>query len=95
MPLVSILQKFFLNFQLNFSITLEGHLLNRIYVYLLAFKRLVNKNFNQMIFLFREIIRRFFLVKALVCSAMFQKTFTRVLNSPKGFSHQTSFPKSI
>ena len=40
----------------SFSWRQEGPLFNRRYIYFLAFKRLVNNNFNYLIFLFKEII---------------------------------------
>ena len=57
MFLVTIQQNIILSFQLNFSRRQGGPLFNRGYVYFLAFKRLVNKNFNHLIFLFKEIIQ--------------------------------------
>ena len=54
--LVNILRKIILNFLLDCSKRQENPLFNRRCVLFLTFKRLVNKNFDQMIFLFREIM---------------------------------------
>ena len=62
-----------------------------------SFKRLANKNFNCLVFLFKEIIERLFLVKTIVCSARFHLTFakTHSLVLAVLFPRETSFPKSI
>ena len=69
MFLVTIQQNIILNFQLDFARRQGGPLFNRGYVYFLAFNKPVNKNFNHLIFLFKEIIQWLFLAKTIVCSA--------------------------
>ena len=65
------------------------------YVYFLAFKRLVNKNFNHLIFLFKDIIW-LFLVKTIVCSAKFLQTFAKIYSLVLPFfSFEPFLPKSI
>ena len=62
--LLVTISKFILNFKLNFSKRWESPYINRRYGYLLASKRLVNKNFSHLIFLFKEITKRLFFGKS-------------------------------
>ena len=52
------LSNYFMKVCSEFSIEFfeKWPLFNRRYVYFLAFKRLVNKNFNNLIFIFKEIM---------------------------------------
>ena len=77
MFLVTISWKTILNFPLNFSKRQEGPSFNGRYVYFLVFKRLVNKNFNCLIFSFKEIMT--FLVKTIISSAKFPKNFQKLI----------------
>ena len=86
---------FILKFQLNFSNRLEGSLFNKRRVYYLAW--LASKNFNQMIFLFKEAIFKYFFGKS---DNFFRHFSTNIcknsfLNSPNVFPGEAFFPKSI
>ena len=67
---LTISGKFAVNFELNFS--KKCPLFNRIYVYFLGSKRLVNKNFN--FHILEDYLMTFFWVKATVCLVKFHQT---------------------
>ena len=52
--------KVYSKFSMEFLKKVRKPLFKRRYVYLLAFQRLINKNFNDFFFLFKEIIQTFF-----------------------------------
>lgn len=88
---------FVTNFQLKFSKRYEGPIFNKGHIYMSAFKRLMDKNFNQMSSIFMKIILNTFFVKN---DNLFRDVSTNIckisfVNSPNVFSLEASFPKCI